>query len=437
MRSVLVAALLAAVAVCTGGDAGARGGPAGVMAMGPDQILGWSGRHIAFRRWAPGRPRFQTWVMRADGTGRRALARRYLTWSPDGRRLNDQPQGRIGGGFESDRFLVVDVDTNRRRWISGVRPVWSPDGERLAVSSYSGPKYDQHWSIWVVEADGTGRRFLASGYFLAWSPDGSRILFRRTGSKRQGLGLFVVNRDGSQLRRLVKGDLLLDGKWSPDGRLVAFSELRVYRGAPGTKQFVRVIGSDGRRERWLGEGDNPQWSASGKYLSFSRPYGFRIVDRGGRIVRRIRGYIAGPWAPHGDLLLVHGIESLQRHAIVDPVDGSRVMLSRGFAFMWSPDGTSLAFSRRPCGLRQGIYVVGVDGRGLRRIVDNCTIVGSQKPNVLFGRIGTDTIHAQEGDDVIDTRGGRRDRILCGDGHDIVRADRIDAVADDCERVRRR
>ena len=39
-----------------------------------------------------------------------------------------------------------------------------------------------------------------------------------------------------------------------------------------------------------------------------------------------------------------------------------------------------------------------------------------------------------GNDTIDARDGARDSIQCGPGRDVVRADRIDRVADDCERV---
>ena len=60
-----------------------------------------------------------------------------------------------------------------------------------------------------------------------------------------------------------------------------------------------------------------------------------------------------------------------------------------------------------------------------------------------GTSGNDTLYGGDGNDLIVTRldsdnpenKPRRDTIFCGDGRDTVRADPIDTVASDCERVR--
>jgi arylsulfatase A-like enzyme len=83
-----------------------------------------------------------------------------------------------------------------------------------------------------------------------------------------------------------------------------------------------------------------------------------------------------------------------------------------------------------------------------------TLVGTPGYDIICGRAGADRIRARgsadyifpgkgrdavwggAGRDHVLTREGNRDRIACGSGLDIVRADRIDVVAPDCEEVRR-
>ena len=69
-------------------------------------------------------------------------------------------------------------------------------------------------------------------------------------------------------------------------------------------------------------------------------------------------------------------------------------------------------------------------------LDDVLIGGSGNDN-LDGQSGRDGISAGAGNDRISARDRRRDRISCGPGQDTVTADRVDRVARDCERVRRR
>jgi hypothetical protein len=57
-------------------------------------------------------------------------------------------------------------------------------------------------------------------------------------------------------------------------------------------------------------------------------------------------------------------------------------------------------------------------------------------DVLFAGRGRDRLFGGSGRDVMYTRDGARDTVSCGAGRDLVRADRLDRVARDCELVRR-
>jgi Ca2+-binding RTX toxin-like protein len=48
----------------------------------------------------------------------------------------------------------------------------------------------------------------------------------------------------------------------------------------------------------------------------------------------------------------------------------------------------------------------------------------------------DTLHGEGGNDTFHVRDGEVDNVDCGDGFDVVIADRVDNVAGDCERTRR-
>ena len=68
---------------------------------------------------------------------------------------------------------------------------------------------------------------------------------------------------------------------------------------------------------------------------------------------------------------------------------------------------------------------------------NDRLSGGSSGDRLNGGSGADRISGAGGNDRISARDRRRDRISCGRGRDSVTADRVDRVARDCERVRRR
>jgi Ca2+-binding RTX toxin-like protein len=68
---------------------------------------------------------------------------------------------------------------------------------------------------------------------------------------------------------------------------------------------------------------------------------------------------------------------------------------------------------------------------------NDRLFGGPGNDRLFGGPGRDVIEGGGGRDVVSARDRTRDTIRCGAGRDSVTADRVDAVARDCERVTRR
>lgn len=166
----------------------------------------------------------EVYVMNADGTGAVRLTNSAggkaevaccPSWSPDGTRMVFS-QG-IAGLPARIRLYVMNADgTNVTPLITGPHatgnddPTWSPDGTRIAFSRRIGSGYD----LFVVDVDGHGFTRLTTSRFprqviSSWSPDGTRIAFTA------GDGLYVVNADGTGLRRLVSDVTAQNPAWDP------------------------------------------------------------------------------------------------------------------------------------------------------------------------------------------------------------------------------
>jgi TolB protein len=206
----------------------------------------WSpdGRRIAFTRtWGNDG---DIYVMNADGSGIRRLTRTpgpgwtwFPIWSPSGRRILF---GKIAVTFRPDRkphyvdrpeVWVMNADgSGQRRLARGFASAWSPDGQKIAFTSWprrtSWP--GRNSEIYVLNADGSGQRRLTHNGVAeggaAWSPDGRQILFRRTrrGTRGKVNDIYVMNADGSGQRRLAAPGT--NARWSPDGEKISFAAYR-------------------------------------------------------------------------------------------------------------------------------------------------------------------------------------------------------------------
>jgi hypothetical protein len=227
-------------------------------------------------------------------------------------------------------------------------PDWSPDGTRLAYfkSSYEDPGVN---GIYVLDA-ATGRsirltrcgRGCPSGQGdIAWSPDSSEIAYA-------GHGIFVMDADGSNRRRLPTGSVSGPGEisWSPDGTRVAFS------GHEGNTHHVYTMNLDGSGLTPLVDGSmyecciSPSWSPDGtKILYFVTP---KTGDRWGGQV----------WVMAAD---GSGKTLLADFPCCQDLYGGR----------WSPDGMKIAFviltdpAQGP-----SLYVMNADGSGLTKVAQS-------------------------------------------------------------------
>lgn len=175
------------------------------------------------------------------------------------------------------------------------QPALSPDGSRIAyvlrtLDAHGDRTVDE---LWLVATDGAAPRRLTCGPAddaPAWSPDGRRLAFVRDGQ------LAVLDADGGEPERLT--DLPLGAgapRWSPDGSRLAFS-------AP-------VDPTGGARGPMVSDGLDYQADGAGLYGPVRTQ--LHVLDLDGREIRQ----------------LTDGPESAGPPA-------------------WSPDGATLAFTRR-------------------------------------------------------------------------------------------
>jgi len=238
------------------------------------------------------------WTMPSNGGERRLVTGNithpsfYLfitspTWSPDGRNIAFG----ITYGFEEQKGIwivpaeggpVKKIKFDYDGFIHGTD--WSPEGKKIAFS-YLRTKDDknpipssriEYRDIYVIPVAGgepvritKADKEMWSFRIPRWSPDGSKIaaIFSDFAEYQKGNGICIVDVESGKIEMIaenVKG--LWSGlSWSPDGENIVFTVWHK------EKSYLHMVSSKGGEIKNLNvAGLQPDWSADGKKIAFSR-----------------------------------------------------------------------------------------------------------------------------------------------------------------------
>ena len=277
-------------------------------------------------------PPIDLWVTRSDGRYTRRLAEPTVNgwsseWTADG----------LVSIAEASGARLVDPRTGTTVGRAPVpAPSWSPDGTSIA--------YANEGSLFVASTDGSDAEAVwkAPAGEATWSPDSSQLAYTVRISVEK-IGLELVNRDGSNRRRVRTAATGFAVSWSPDGRRLAFSEQAAgKRYQPGHVYLVNASGT-GLRLFAGGETWNPRWSPDGRWILYDRT-------------------LHEPQRDVEQLVLRHP-DGSGTHVLSGP---------RGLAGAnWLPGGTRLVTTALGRCSLTGVYTVGVDGRRAVRVTNRC------------------------------------------------------------------
>ena len=271
-------------------------------------------------------------------------------------------------------------------------PAFSPDGTLLAFRSDRGGG-----GLFVVDAlGGPARRVAPFGHDPAWFPDGRSLVFATVGTTtpygRLGAEseLWAVDLGTGATAHLPAPDAMQPAV-SPRGRRVAFWTVRpgtihadiATLALDGSGEDSVVLATDDAAADW-----SPFWTDDGRYLGFASDRGgtmnlwrVRIDETSGRTLAPpepfpVPARSSGPFrgSPDGRFVVYQaGASGFDLSRL--PLDDAGFAAGREETLLadnegmgeprLSPAGDLLAFSTWRGG--EDIWVVGTDGRGLRRI----------------------------------------------------------------------
>ena len=239
---------------------------------------------------------------------------------------------------------------------------------------------DGNYEVYMMNPDGSEQVNLtqhpADDLEAVWSPTGEEILFSSDRPGKRVWDLYLMDPDGSNVRRVFKRKIKVDRRsptWSPNGKRFAY----IYDGWPRLKSSLHLGTFGEENVEPLPYGDTPTWSPDGSEIAciVSHALGTRLTfinvdtqDQEQPILdKALRWQYLPSWSAAGDRLAISG----NKHPIP-------AILDRDLHEAWKDKTT--------------VYIVNRDGTGLRQLV------GEAGPNAGVAALspdGSEVLYTQE------------------------------------------
>jgi Tol biopolymer transport system component len=240
-----------------------------------DYVLSPDGEQLAYAYHDTATDQFEVRVFDVASTQMTRLFRTpnhvidaVYSWSPSARYLSFRSGGRLlKYDFQTDAVSPV-IGESRDDYFNDSFPVWSPDETQIAfVSSL---RETNTWQGYLVNADGSDLRRVTrvdvcQFYAPSWSPDGSVLALNAQCENVPNI--FLLDVATGRLRAFSDLDVpMWNAQWSPDGSRLVFmagiQERRIYTSR-----------ADGSAQQFVVMGDFAHWSPDGERILFSSSEG--------------------------------------------------------------------------------------------------------------------------------------------------------------------
>ncbi len=356
--------------------------------------------------------------------------------SPDGQHLAFAWNAGSGSNFNIYVKLVGTEEPVRLTKQASIdfNPVWSPDGRYIAFCRIQ----NEESGIYIIPSLGGAERRLRETFWqgrmdeilwsagrISWSPDGKLLAFSDSASPGEAASIFLLSLDSLDVRRLTlplhsKGDS--NPAFSPDGQTLAFS--RVSQEWQGFKAIYTVPVSGGDEQRVVADNKDHwglAWTPDGRYIVFadagwpiSPGWLWQIPVRGTQPERLLFGQEGIQPSIRGNRLVYvrqMGNLNVWRRKLGSPHSASPPDIFLTSTKMdsgpqFSPDGSKIVFESTRSGAYE-VWMCRSDASGLIQLTHFNSVTGTPRWSPDGQQIAFDSRSTGNADIfVVDSKGGR-------------------------------